>query len=110
VIFREPSSSSYRVQVLAPGFAAETVTLDLSPTAGTTTIKLRLATAAETVVVTATRTPVPSQAAGADVDTLSGQQLETMQPIAAGDAMRFLPNAVASRLSLFVAESPLTTK
>jgi outer membrane cobalamin receptor len=96
VIFREPSSSSYRVQVLAPGFAAETVTLDLSPTAGTTTIKLRLATAAETVVVTATRTPVPSQAAGADVDTLSSQQLEVMQPIAADDAMRFLPGAVVN--------------
>jgi len=48
---------------LAPGFAAET--LDLSPTAETTTIKLRLATAAETVVVTATRTPVPGEAAGA---------------------------------------------
>jgi outer membrane cobalamin receptor len=96
VIFREPSSSSYRVQVLAPGFAAETVTVDLPPTAGTTTIKLRLATAAETVVVTATRTPVPSQAAGADVDTLSGQQLETMQAIAAGDAMRFLPGAVVN--------------
>ena len=96
VTFREPSSSSYRVQVLAPGFAAETVTVDLSPTAEAITIKLRLATAAETVVVTATRTPVPSQAAGADVDTLSGQQLETMQPVAADDAMRFLPGAIVN--------------
>ena len=93
-IFRETASRSYRVQVLAPGFAAET--LDLSPTAETTTIKLRLATAAETVVVTATRTPVPSQAAGADVDTLSSQQLEVMQTIAADDAMRFLPGAVVN--------------
>jgi outer membrane cobalamin receptor len=96
VIFREPSSSSYRVQVLAPGFAAEMATVDLSPTAEAITIKLRLATAAETVVVTATRTPVPSQAAGADVDTLSGQQLEVMQPVAADDAMRFLPGAVVN--------------
>jgi len=69
-IFREAPSSSYRVQVLAPGFAAEMVTLDASPTTEVTTIKLRVATAAETVVVTATRTPVPSQAAGAQVDTL----------------------------------------
>ncbi len=91
-IFRQTASSIYRVQVLAPGFALGT--LDLSPTAEAFTIKLRLATAAETVVVTATRTPVPSQAAGADVDTLSSRQLEVMQPVAADDAMRFLPGAV----------------
>jgi outer membrane cobalamin receptor len=96
VIFREAASnsSSYRVQVLAPGFAAETV--HISPTAETITIKLRLATAAETVVVTATRTPVPSEAAGAEVDTLSSQQLQVMQPVAADDAMRFLPGAVVN--------------
>jgi len=92
-IFREPPSS-YRIQVLAPGFAAETV--DISSTTETTTIKLRPATAAETVVVTATRTPVPSQAAGADVDTLSSGQLEVMRPIAAADAVRFLPGAVVN--------------
>ncbi|HKM85248.1 MAG TPA: TonB-dependent receptor [Terriglobales bacterium] len=94
VIFRETASSAYRVQVLAPGFALETV--DLSPTAETITIKLRLATAAETVVVTATRTPVPNRAAGADVDSLSSQQLEVMQPIAADDSLRFLPGAVVN--------------
>jgi vitamin B12 transporter len=95
-IFRETTSSSYRVQVLAPGFAAETVPVDVSSAAETMTIRLRLATAAETVVVTATRTPVPSQAAGADVSTLSSQQLEVMQPVAADDAVRFLPGAVVN--------------
>src|SRR5450755_1489171 len=93
-IFRETASSSYRVQVLAPGFAVELV--NLSATAETTTIKLRLATAAETVVVTATRTPVPSQAAGADVTTLSGGQLQAMTSVAANDTMRFLPGAVVN--------------
>jgi vitamin B12 transporter len=92
-IFREPPGN-YRVQVLAPGFAQETV--DISSRTETTTIKLRLATAAETVVVTATRTPVPSQAAGADVDTLNSGQLEVMQPTAADDAVRFLPGAVVN--------------
>jgi vitamin B12 transporter len=95
-IFRETTSSSYRVQVLAPGFAAETVPVDVSSAAETITIRLRLATAAETVVVTATRTPVPSQTAGADVSTLSSQQLEVMQPVAADDAVRFLPGAVVN--------------
>jgi vitamin B12 transporter len=94
VIFRQAASSSYRVRVLAPGFAAERV--DLSPTAEAITIKLRLATAAETVVVTATRTPVPSRAAGADVSTLSPGQLELMQPIGADDILRFLPGAVVN--------------
>ncbi|MGD0791402.1 MAG: TonB-dependent receptor [Terriglobales bacterium] len=94
VIFRTAAASSYRVQVLAPGFAAETV--DVPLTAEAITVRLRLATAAETVVVTATRTPVPSQAAGADVDSLSSQQLEVMQPVAANDTMRFLPGAVVN--------------
>jgi len=92
-IFREPPGS-YRIEVLAPGFAKEAV--DISSKVETTTIKLRLATAAETVVVTATRTPVPSQAAGADVDTLSSGELELMQPVAADDAVRFLPGAVVN--------------
>ena len=55
------------------------------------TVHLRLATASETVVVSATRTPVPGEAAGADVDSLSAAQLTTMQPTAASDAVRFLP-------------------
>jgi vitamin B12 transporter len=94
VILRETPSSDYRAQVLAPGFAVELV--DLSGKAEVTTIQLHLATVAETVVVSATRTPVASQAAGADVATLSGQQLELMQPIAADDAVRFLPGVVVN--------------
>ena len=92
--FRETASSSYRVNVLAPGFAAQM--MGVSSTSETITIKLRLATAAETIVVTATRTPVPSQAAGADVSTLSGGQLELMNPVAASDAIRFLPGAIVN--------------
>ncbi len=93
-VFREATRGSYHVQVLAPGFAAQTV--DLSPSAESITIKLRIAPAAETVVVTATRTPVSSQSAGSDVDSLNGQQLETMQPIASDDVLRFLPGAVVN--------------
>jgi outer membrane cobalamin receptor len=93
-VFREAVSGAYRVQVLAAGFAVEMA--ELSPTDENVTIKLHVATAAETLVVTATRTLVPSEAAGAEVDTLSGGQLETMQPIAADDVMRFLPGAVVN--------------
>ena len=57
----------YQIKVLAPGFAAETVAVSK----GEVTVSLRLATGAETVVVSATRTAVVGEAAGADVDTLN---------------------------------------
>jgi len=91
-VFRGVGSGPLRMHVLAPGFAAETV--DISPSHETLTVMLRLAPAAETVVVTATRSPVPVEASGADVETLNGEQLQVMQPVAADDALRFLPGAV----------------
>lgn len=93
VVFHAPGNRQYRVRILAPGFAAETVEVS---SAILLTITLRLATASETVVVSATRTPVPSEAAGADVDVLNAKQLSTMQPVAANDAVRFLPGAVVN--------------
>jgi vitamin B12 transporter len=90
-VFQIPGVGSYQIQVLAPGFAEETVEVAKQ---SEITVNLRLATAAETVVVSATRTPVQGEAAGADVSTLSGEQLTTMQPVAANDAVRFLPGAV----------------
>lgn len=92
-VFHTETAGPYQIRVLAPGFAAETV--DVSSQAEVT-VNLRLASASESVVVTATRTPVPGEAAGADVDTLSAAQLSTMQPVAADDAMRFLPGAVVN--------------
>lgn len=85
-------SGPYQLRILAPGFAAETITTS----AHELTVNLHLATAAETVVVTGTRTPVPGEAAGADIDTLTGPQLTTMQPTAAADAIRFLPGAIVN--------------
>jgi vitamin B12 transporter len=92
-ILYPPGAGQYEVRVLAPGFAVETVGVSSQTDI---TVNLRLATASETVVVSATRTPVLGEAAGADVDTLSGAQLTTMQPVAANDAMRFLPGAVVN--------------
>ena len=92
--FAEASSGSYRIQVLAPGFAPRTQ--DVAAHADAITIQLRLAAASETVVVTATRTPVPADESGASISTVENGQLETMQPVAANDAMRFLPGAVVN--------------
>lgn len=91
-IFHPADSGPFQVKVLAPGFAAETV----SASSQELTIRLRLATASETVVVSATRTPVPGEAAGSDIDTLNSGQLRTMRPPTASDAVRFLPGAVVN--------------
>ena len=67
-----------------------------SPASETITIALRLAPATETVNVSATRTLVPANVAGADVESLNAGQLEVMRPVAADDALHFLPGAVVS--------------
>ncbi len=86
-------ASELQVKVLAPGFAPATHS---EPFKDLITIQLHLATASETVVVTATRTPVQADETGASISTLESAQLETMQPIAADDAVRFLPGAVVN--------------
>src|SRR5580658_7283036 len=90
----ELSTGGYQIQVLAPGFAQQTEDVPAHP--NVITIQLHLATASETVVVTATRTPLPAEDTGASISTLESGQLETMNPIAADDAVRFLPGAVVN--------------
>ena len=93
--FRNLSDFPIRIHVLAPGFAEQWQSAE-NDHAGEITIAVHLAGVNETVVVTATRTPVPSDQAGADIDTLSGAQLEIMRPISASDTLRFLPGAIVS--------------
>jgi vitamin B12 transporter len=88
------SPGNYQIQVLAPGFAPYIEDLTTHP--DVVTVRLQLAVASETVVVTATRTPAPADETGASISTLENAQLETMRPVAAGDAVRFLPGAVVN--------------
>jgi outer membrane cobalamin receptor len=92
--FRDVPSGDIRVHVLAPGFAEQWT--PVSGPASEVTVPLQLAIQTETVVVTATRTPLPGDESGAAVATLSGAELEIMRPVAANDALRFLPGAVVS--------------
>jgi vitamin B12 transporter len=96
--FREVPSGSLRVHVLAPGFAEywQSVRVVDAERSGGVTAELKLAVAAETVVVTATRTLAPGDESGAAVATLNGTELDTMRPVAGNDALRFLPGAVVS--------------
>ena len=84
----------YRVEVLAPGFAEEFA--DAPSQGDAITVRLRLAVASETVVVSATRSPATGEDSGAHVETLNGEQLQVMNPVAADDALRFLPGAVVN--------------
>ncbi len=93
-LFHAAGKGPYRLQVLAPGFAPETI--DVPSETGALTVKLYLAPAAETVVVTATRSPVPSENSGAEVASLTAGQLDVMRPVAISDALRFLPGAVVN--------------
>jgi len=86
-------NDSCQIRVLAPGFAEELVAVPAEPQLK---IALRLAISSQTVVVTATGTPVPGSEAGVDVDVLTGLQLITTQPTAAADAVRFLPGAIVN--------------
>ncbi len=92
--FRDVPSGDLRVLVLAPGFAEQWTPVSGSSTE--ITVPLRLAVQTETIVVTATRTPVPTDESGAAVETLGGAQLDTMRPVAANDALRFLPGAIVN--------------
>jgi outer membrane cobalamin receptor len=94
-VFHVATESELRVQVLAPGFAEVWATLERSSSA-VTVIRLQVAGAAETVVVTATRSPVPQQETTNSVSLLSSGEIETMQPASFADALRFLPGAVVN--------------
>jgi vitamin B12 transporter len=89
------SDGSYRVDVLAAGFARQVVPAKL-PHDGPLEIKLRLAATPQTVEVTAARTPVPSDETGSAVTGLDAGALEAMQPVEEADAVRFLPGAVVN--------------
>jgi vitamin B12 transporter len=95
VIFRGVPEGSLRVRILAAGFAIQDADISTSGRE-TATVKLRLASATETVTVSATRTLVPASVSGADVETLNSEQLEVMRPVAADDALHFLPGAIVA--------------
>ena len=84
--------NDYRVRIFAPGFA--TLEQGVNGSQEAVAIRLRLATTSETVVVTGTRSPFTEEDTGANVATLDARQLTVMHPVAASDALRFLPGAI----------------
>jgi outer membrane cobalamin receptor len=89
--FHNVKAAAVRVEVLAPGFAPLTLAMTKS---GDVTAQLKLAPQSETVVVTASPSPLEAGLTGLNVSTLDATTLTTMQPITASDAIRFLPGVI----------------
>jgi vitamin B12 transporter len=85
----------YRVQVLAPGFA-ESLTSTTAENDSTLEVRLKIAARNETVVVTATETPLPADETGAPVEVVDRDTLLNRQPVEAADAIRYLPGAIVN--------------
>jgi len=96
VLFRNVPQPPLKIHVLAPGFAEAWRPITPENREDQITIQLSLAVSTETVTVTATRTPVPSDETGAAVEILNGSDLDTERPVAANDALRFLPGAIVA--------------
>ncbi len=93
-VFTNIPAAKYTVRVLAAGFAPQQA--EAGNDNEVLTVSLKVAGPMESVVVTATRSPAPEIETGASVSSLNSAQLETMQPVAASDAIRFLPGAVVN--------------
>jgi len=89
------ANGKYRIQVLAPGFAVAAISATV-PSESSVELKLAVVATPETVVVSATRAPMPADESGSLVETLDHTQIETLQPVAAGEALRFVPGAVVA--------------
>lgn len=90
--FRGVAAQGLKVEIYAPGFALYTAAL----TSLQADVKLSPANVSTTVTVTATRTPLMTEDAIAPTATLENSQLQLMQPVSAGDAIRFLPGAIVT--------------
>jgi outer membrane cobalamin receptor len=93
--FPQTPAGELRVHVLAAGFAEEW-TRHAPNDSGQLTIALKLSVANENVVVTATGSLLNQSDSGASVSAFNGLELETLRPVAANDALRFLPGTIVS--------------
>ncbi len=106
--FTAIADGSYDAEVLAPGFAAQTLQVTV-PHAQPLPVQLKLATVPQTVVVSATATPNIVNQTAASLDMLSSDQLTLLNPPAAAEALSHIPGAIVntsgrrgSQASLFV--------
>src|SRR5271165_5767678 len=93
--FPNLADGQYRAVVLAPGFAEESLQVAI-PSTEALTVQLELTTTPQTVVVSATATPTTAEQTGTSVGVLTSEQLSAINPIAAPDALLYIPGAIIS--------------
>ena len=94
-VLHDLALGAYRVQVLAPGFA-ESLSDITTQNGAALDVHLKIAARNETVVVTATETPLPADETGAPVEVVDRDTLCNRQPVEAADAIRYLPGAIVN--------------
>ena len=87
--------------MLAPGFAPQTQEIELEQTASLT-VHLKVATAEQTVSVTAAATPATGAETGSDVSLIESGELRSLQPVCDGRALR-LPRGRSSPIRVSAA-------
>lgn len=96
----------YRAVILAPGFAEQSLDVSI-PQASPAIVELKLATPMQTVVVSATATPNTIEQSATSVDLLTAPQLTLLNPVAANDALRYIPGAIISTSGRYGSQSSL---
>ncbi len=94
-VFPNISDGDYRVVVLAPGFAEQTQQVSL-PQTQSLAVELKLTTTPQTVVVSGSSTPSTVEQTGTSVGLLNSTELKLLNPVAAPDALRYIPGAIVS--------------
>jgi vitamin B12 transporter len=93
--FPNLADGKYRAVVLAPGFAEQSLQVTI-PATQTLGVELKLTTTPQTVVVSATANPTTAEQTGTSVGVLGSEQLNAINPIAAPDALLYIPGAIVS--------------
>ncbi|MGO9516233.1 MAG: TonB-dependent receptor domain-containing protein [Candidatus Korobacteraceae bacterium] len=93
--FPNLADGQYRAVILAPGFAEQSLQVAI-PATQTLSVELKLTTTPQTVVVSATATPTTAEQTGTSVGVLTSEQLTAINPIAAPDALLYIPGAIVS--------------
>jgi vitamin B12 transporter len=93
--FQNLTDGSYKVIILAPGFAEQSQQITLPQTTALS-VELKLTTTPQTVVVSGSSTPSTGDQTGASVGLLDSTQLKLMNPVATSDALRYIPGAVVN--------------
>lgn len=95
VAFQRLADGDYRAVILAPGFGEQSEKFTI-PATQALVVQLKLATAPQTVVVSATATPATVEQSATSVDFLSSDQLTLLNPVSAGDALSYMPGAIVN--------------